>query len=1375
MIICGRNLGKWGVFMKRGKRGMMRTIAAFCSVVLLLEMGPAASLAETAENLAAQEAERGPASTTAVLLEEDQEIREENVKYFFRSDGNREAAVYQEPVHYQEDGTWKDIDNTLIEVETEDGKTAFRNKENDLKVTLPQTLASSEEVAVSYQDHRLSFRLKEDTPAAKARSRTAGTATLHQPSPCRLEELQAAYQNRKAETAGTEMAARPRLLHAEAPDIVSLSDSELADALNEEMRSLRKLNAGVTYSGVAPGLQVSYLLQGRKLKESLVFDRLPDQESFSFAIDSGELTGILLENGAVEFRDGETCVFTVQPPYMWDAAEGASDAIEVRLAPNPEGGYTYTLIPDRAWLQAEDRVYPVTLDPSVLVGSTDTIDDTTLVYGPTITQPVLNQKYLYVGNVHGTKLSVAVRAQIPQKVLESGRILEARLVMQYEQDNTSTKPSPQVNAYRLTSDWEDPGNKQILNAGNCITFDGTALDYQILQNHTSELQNLVPYVFDVTKAAQLWLSDAPNYGIVLEQTENPEALNYFKFVSSDNTDYPVGDPYSPTASPLYQFVYRDMTGLESYWSYTTASAGRAGSVYVNNYTGEATVTAGLSSTDHNRMPAALGLVYNGSEYNERMSAGMGWHLNYADVLVEPSDIPGYPYYLRDMDHTIHYFLPDNDGSGYVDEDGLGLKLSEEANGDITIQDKSGTTMHFPSSGLHQITDSNHNTLTLNHGYMQSELVDGAGMRHGLIFSKVNDTLSRVFDPANREISLGYNTWDQLTGITYPDGERVQYEYTSGRLSALQDVDGKRLSISYDAAGRVSTLTEYGADGSIGEKLTFDYTQARHTRVTDRRGRNLRYNFDMYGRVTDIADNEGYAHFYKMTPAAEDLSQPGVSPAMRNKLQLQSDLQKTTINYAFDLLGYFWTGTDVEGTPAAGSYANGTDNTTRFINRASHRSSINNLNGTSRMFVYSCGEVILEPGTYTFSAYVQTNFSGNSQNPDGGAKMQVDLGGGLTATAEPITRGDTGWTRQSVTFTVPSTRTVQMRVGIEDRVGTVWYNGLQIEKGEIANNVNLVPNAAFSDNRGGLPFGWNYYTEEHTGDGLTADGHFRVCGKPGETRGIWRETDLAGAGEMYVFSGWARADSVMPDSETPLPLRLVARVNYTDGTYRDIDVPFNPACSGEQFVSGMVDTRVNGENKPYNGIRIMAVYQNGLNTAEFWDLCLQQDAYGTSYAYDYNGNLISSVDQAEQQSSFTYSGADLSRLVEPTGNFALYAYSNEENNLMRTDTASGVSTTFEYDSYGNPTSASTFNHPFETAIYNNREYVLINKKSGMVMDICGVAEGEDRLGKRIIQYNNKRHIYQNFVVKPHPTNTACKMIEPVYQQEAYAGTPCISAL
>lgn len=108
--------------------------------------------------------------------------------------------------------------------------------------------------------------------------------------------------------------------------------------------------------------------------------------------------------------------------------------------------------------------------------------------------------------------------------------------------------------------------------------------------------------------------------------------------------------------------------------------------------------------------------------------------------------------------------------------------------------------------------------------------------------------------------------------------------------------------------------------------------------------------------------------------------------------------------------------------------------------------------------------------------------------------------------------------------------------------------------------------------------------------------------------------------------------------------------------------------------------------------------------------------------------------------------------------------------MRTDTASGVSTTFEYDSYGNPTSASTFNHPFETAIYNNREYVLINKKSGMVMDICGVAEGEDRLGKRIIQYNNKRHIYQNFVVKPHPTNTACKMIEPVYQQEAYAGNP-----
>ena len=1338
-------------------------LAAICSAVLLFEAGPITSLAET--NPA--ETQNGPAlpekeaDPAAILLGEDNGIREENVKYFVRSDGNREAAVYEQSVHYQENGEWKDIDNTLTATTAEDGSRVYQNTANDLQVTLPEAMKSDSRVEVAYGDHRLSFTMNIAAPSVYSRVRSAVSSIgeVRQPTESNLDKLKAQYEARKNGTAS-----KPGLLRqvfaAEDTRIASMSDVELVDAINEETRSLEKLGSGITYADVLPNTHIAYDIDGRNLKESLIFDRLPSQEAFSYSIDSGSLTAALLDSGAVEFRDGEQVVFTIMAPYMWDSANTASADIEVSLT-QTEGGYIYTLTPSREWLEAEERVYPVTLDPSLTAGDIHTVKDTSVVYGSSVNSAVRNKKYLYVGTISGTEIGTAIYTPIPEEVLKSGRVISAYLHLLYYQESVSSSPALQINAYSITSNWnvENISEDKIIYNASSISYDPLALDYAMLDDHVAK-----PYyeahTFDVTKAAQHWMSGDANYGILLRGVNNNMNSHWMRFLSSDFS-------LDPQYSPKITFIYRDMTGIESYWSYTTASSGRAGDVYVNNFTGEMTVMAGLSSTNHNRMPLSVGLVYNGSQYTEHHSAGKGWHINYKDIdnVLNPiTGIEGYSYSLRDMDGTLHYFVPKSGDNVYEDEDGLGLTLTENTDGTMTVEDKSGTKMEFTDYVLTKIVDSNGNTLTLNFGYMQSTVTDGADYQNTLTFSQAPYRLMTVGDSAGRSRSLGYNGDDQLTTVTYPDGEQVQYTYSGGRLSEIIDVDGSSIGVIYDAIGRVSSLTEYGTDGSIGERLTFDYTQAWHTSVTDRRGRQLNYNFDKFGRVTDITDGDGYSKSYTMTDDK-------VAPAQRNKLTLQSDLQKGTINYAKDFLGYFWTGTDIVGTPQSGSYANTNDDSTQFLNRLSHRSTINSLSGTSRMYVYSCAEIALLPGTYTFSAYVQTNFVGSSSNPNGGAKMQVHLGGDLLATAEPITRGDNGWTRQSVTFTVPTARTVQMRVGIEDRVGTVWYNGLQIEKGETANNVNLLSNAAFEDIRSGIPHAWNRYIADHTTDNATSDGRFRVIGEPnapGQAHGIWQDTDLSGAGEIYVFSGWAKADSVMPSARMDLPLRLVARVDYDDTTYKYVDVPFNPACTGEQFASGMVDTRLNGQAKPYHNIQVMALYQNSLNTAEFWGLCLQQDAYGTSFTYDNNGNLVNSEDQAKQESSFTYSGADLSRLVEPTGNFALYAYSYDERNLIRTDTKGGVATSFSYDEHGNPIASSTFYHPFETTVQANKEYIFINKKSGMVIDIGGQAAGVDRNNKEVFQYSNKKNILQKFVTRLYGNGLYpnCFVLDAVYDQDQY---------
>ena len=77
-------------------------------------------------NIAGEIAEE-PAETLpySPLLYEDVSGREENIKRFVREDRAVEAVVYPYPVHYQENGEWKDIDNRLVLETQPDGTQVY--------------------------------------------------------------------------------------------------------------------------------------------------------------------------------------------------------------------------------------------------------------------------------------------------------------------------------------------------------------------------------------------------------------------------------------------------------------------------------------------------------------------------------------------------------------------------------------------------------------------------------------------------------------------------------------------------------------------------------------------------------------------------------------------------------------------------------------------------------------------------------------------------------------------------------------------------------------------------------------------------------------------------------------------------------------------------------------------------------------------------------------------------------------------------------------------------------------------------------------------------------------------------------------------------
>ena len=103
---------------------------------------------------------------STVILAEDTDRREENVKHFRMSDSTMQAAQYAEPVHFLKDGVWTDYDNTLTEVDADveenEGRTLLKNKDltnqaADYSVRLSKKTNGKKFVRIEKDGYKLSW------------------------------------------------------------------------------------------------------------------------------------------------------------------------------------------------------------------------------------------------------------------------------------------------------------------------------------------------------------------------------------------------------------------------------------------------------------------------------------------------------------------------------------------------------------------------------------------------------------------------------------------------------------------------------------------------------------------------------------------------------------------------------------------------------------------------------------------------------------------------------------------------------------------------------------------------------------------------------------------------------------------------------------------------------------------------------------------------------------------------------------------------------------------------------------------------------------------------------------------------------------------
>lgn len=125
--------------------------------------------------------------------------------------------------------------------------------------------------------------------------------------------------------------------------------------------------------------------------------------------------------------------------------------------------------------------------------------------------------------------------------------------------------------------------------------------------------------------------------------------------------------------PALVIMYRNNNGLESYWDYTTVSLNRAGTGYINNFTGNLVWVHEDIGFGGTRMPVSIRHVYNLNDANRNTYAqGYGWRTNYNQAIYQWSEDSSY-YVWEDEDGTRHYFKY-SAANTYKDEDGLELTL-----------------------------------------------------------------------------------------------------------------------------------------------------------------------------------------------------------------------------------------------------------------------------------------------------------------------------------------------------------------------------------------------------------------------------------------------------------------------------------------------------------------------------------------------------------------------------------------------------------------------------------------------------------------------------------------------------------------------------
>lgn len=1072
-----------------------------------------------------------------------------------------------------------------------------------------------------------------------------------------------------------------------------LLNPNLSELTENVMES--KLHKNVCYPNILDNIDLEYNVLPTKVKEAIILkNKNVCVEKLVFSIETNMKLRLLENKKIIAEKDGVQ-IFEFDAPYMIDNEFKTNNNVFYELTKCDCDKYSLKIKIDEDWLKDENTKYPVMIDPTITnSGQNNSVYDTYIYPGDTgIDRNSEDKLKVGVEKINDSERINRTLLKFSLPTLGTGsNIISAELKLSGYPEYPDNHNTDLIYAYAITHEWDETSaNWENMNDKYNSRVEGIIFSSRGTYDLDKNTMTPSNCGGDITRLVKKWYSGTPNYGIMLKHNEFKYNSNILSTFFSKNNTIPGGNP-----KPILAISYRNQNGIEDYMDYEEQCFS-AGIAYANNYNGNLTTIFNVGQTLGGKLPIDLKLIYNTNNVvlNNDIGYGLGYKLNYHRVIKEQIiDGTKYLEYL-DEDGTLHYFLNEkttadnngyntiNTGNTYYDEDGLNLKI-------VTYDDK------------YILSDENDNTMTFlknnnNIAYL-TEVKTIAGETN-IISYDTNNKISKIIDANGFEINIKYETEKII--IASP-AETVILAYENNQVSSLQnsmgtiyflyndnnilsyirDMTGMKVAYEYyeQVPYKLKKVTEYGNSDNLGEYYEVSYG-FDSTTIVDSNNNTKNLIFNSQGGLVStcgMKNKNSIVEAYGLSQTY-GTNENKINNGRNNKL-LRAEVP---IQYVNNIL----TNTSFEKNDIQFSKD---ENITfevsdEFMETGGHSLKIVGTDSNNKLYKY----INVKKGEwYTFSAYVKnTNIS----------KLILqykDSNGELVTSESEKINSKNGFERYDVTIKYPEDASSDLIFGIlliDD--GIVYIDDIQLEKGEVANDYNLIENSDFTngysdwiitaiDNESGKSLDIkdkvNVVTIENEVKAL------EIKKNTAYTLDIQKKLNISGkGGDVFNLSFWYKNNGLLSNLSENYGSRIDIEFNYIDqdnGHCGLITSELNINDESWQFVSNEFVAE-----KDFDSIVIGIYNTDDANEIYITNMSLFKDVRCIKYDYDSSGNVILQNNLDNQSSSYDYDkNNQLMRITDSNGKHFIYEYDNlDKSKVINKFSDLGLASQTKYDNNGNP--------------------------------------------------------------------------------------------